>query len=425
MMDRPRFSIVIPTRDRAETLEFALRTCLRQTYDHYEVIVADNCSPSSTKEVVERQRDPRIRYVRSDVPLAMSDNWEKAVSQSEGEFVIVLGDDDGLMPYALKEIDELLLVLQVKALRWERIYYGWPSLPIPNAANRVDIPMVGTIRIVRGRRIISRVARFAIDYTALPMLYNSAIHRDLISELKARTGRVFSAQCPDIYSGFAFAYLAGKYASVSRPMTINGGSPKSNGVATMHVGPSSPIAAEFHDLNLRAGLAHYPTIPRIEVLPAYIADAFFRARERLFPGDTSLHLDRRVLTEKCISAIGIMAGEEWQQAFDTIRSALSDDRGLVAWFERRFSQFAPREQPVPLPPTQQDSGWANGFNGFWLSLDASDFGVSDVDGVAVLCSRLLGRSLAQPDESVQRMTDWKAQFAVRLRLAARMLVRGY
>ena len=41
-MTDPKFSIVVPTRDRAETLAFALRTCLAQAFENYEVLVSDN-----------------------------------------------------------------------------------------------------------------------------------------------------------------------------------------------------------------------------------------------------------------------------------------------------------------------------------------------------------------------------------------------
>ena len=34
---RPRFSVVIPTRDRAETLRVTLATCLDQDFDDYEI----------------------------------------------------------------------------------------------------------------------------------------------------------------------------------------------------------------------------------------------------------------------------------------------------------------------------------------------------------------------------------------------------
>lgn len=45
MSRTPRFTVVIPTRERARTLHFTLRTCLAQAFDDFEVLVSDNQSP--------------------------------------------------------------------------------------------------------------------------------------------------------------------------------------------------------------------------------------------------------------------------------------------------------------------------------------------------------------------------------------------
>ena len=59
-MTTPRFSVVIPTRERATTLRYCLRTCLEQDFDDYEIVVCDNCSSPATREVVEEAASPRI-----------------------------------------------------------------------------------------------------------------------------------------------------------------------------------------------------------------------------------------------------------------------------------------------------------------------------------------------------------------------------
>ena len=67
---RPRFSVVIPTRERAETLRVTLATCLDQDFDDYEIVVCDNAGGGATREVVDAARSGRIRYHRSETPLA-------------------------------------------------------------------------------------------------------------------------------------------------------------------------------------------------------------------------------------------------------------------------------------------------------------------------------------------------------------------
>src|SRR5690348_15865811 len=107
-MSTPRFTVVIPTRERDDCLRHSLRTCIEQDFDDYEIVVSDNCSSPETKQVVDEYACPRVRYVSADEPLPMCSNWELGISQARGEFVTVLSDDDGLMPYAFKECDRLI-----------------------------------------------------------------------------------------------------------------------------------------------------------------------------------------------------------------------------------------------------------------------------------------------------------------------------
>ena len=48
-----RFSVVIPTRERAHTLRSTLQTCLDQEFQDYEIVVCDNHSSQATREVIE------------------------------------------------------------------------------------------------------------------------------------------------------------------------------------------------------------------------------------------------------------------------------------------------------------------------------------------------------------------------------------
>ena len=59
---------------------------------------------------------------------------------------------------------------------------------------------------------------------------SSVIHRDLVASLRARAGRVFGSAYPDVYSAFAFGYVAGEYLSTEVPMSVAGLSGASNGV---------------------------------------------------------------------------------------------------------------------------------------------------------------------------------------------------
>ncbi len=406
-----RFSIVIPTRERADTLRYTLRTCLAQGFGSYEIVVCDNCGSAATKETAESFESQKIKYIRSDRPLSMSENWELAVSHASGEYVIVIGDDDGLLLHALREVDHLLQTLGVKVLRWERVYYNWPDMPAVGTPNKLTVPLVRESSILRAHKVIPKVANYRMDYTMLPMLYNSAVHQDLIASLRRKTGRVFGAVCPDIYSGFAFAYLVRTYASVGRPMSINAGSAKSNGVANIHF--NSPIVQEFRSLNIAAGLGCHPQIPDIPTMPAAIADAFQHAKDAVFPDNPNLYLDRKRLVISCVQALRADTEEEWRRHLLAIRDSLVDDAKLQEWFDFKFLNRCPFIQS-----SGKRSEWAKGFDGNNLRVDASEFGVTDVFGVAELCEKLLGYR--------KRAFEWSkpGKWLRRLRAAARILITG-
>jgi glycosyltransferase involved in cell wall biosynthesis len=385
-MAPPRFSVVIPTRERAQTLLCTLQTCLDQEFEDYEVVVCDNHSSPATRQVVEGFASPRVRYVRAPGPLAMSHNWELAVEHAAGEYVTVLGDDDGLLRHALRELDGLIAHTQAKAIRWSAAFYLWPTVALEGEGNYLALPLSRELRTVDGATAISGVAGFSDCYTTLPMIYNSVIHRDLIAELRARTGCVFANNCPDIYSGFTFAYLAGTYQSVDVPMSVAGLSGNSTGVAALLLRRPSPVAHEFRRLNARAGLPLHPWVPDLPIFPAVpVADSFQYAREALFPHDEWLCLDRRGLAGHCVANLWARNADEWRDRLALIRATFADAPELRQWFDDEYGSTPFRE----TPPVRLRAP-ALGYDGGYLHLETDPFGVADVAGAARLCSNLLG-----------------------------------
>ena len=60
---RPKVTVIMPVYEAAETLPFALRGLLAQTWANLEILVVDDCSPDDTVAVAEAfaARDPRVR----------------------------------------------------------------------------------------------------------------------------------------------------------------------------------------------------------------------------------------------------------------------------------------------------------------------------------------------------------------------------
>jgi Glycosyl transferase family 2 len=381
----PRFSIVIPTRDRADTLAVALQTCLTQDYDDYEVVVYDNGSSSAARDVVETASSPKVKYFRAPEPLAMSASWELALSHARGEYVTVLGDDDGLFSYALCELDGLLKAHRVEAVRWDAAMYLWPTVRIAEEAHFLSIPLGRELWVVDALRAIAAVGRFEACYTTLPTVYNAVVHRRLIAALRERVGRVFSNTQPDVYSGLAIAYVARKYLSVGAPMSVAGLSRKSNGVANLCLRGRDPVADDYKNLNARQGFVFHPWVPQLPLFPVVpVADSFLFAKAALFPEDDTLRLDRKILVGDCVRSLTAETPEEWREAFLVIRDTLRDDAELQSWFDSTFEGAEPVLGPgLRLRPADM------GFQGTHLHLSADEFGVTNVLEAARLCEKIL------------------------------------
>ena len=105
----PKVSIGIPAY-KPEFLEEAIASVLTQTFEDWELIVVDDCSPADIKGIVGKFTDPRIRYYRNEQNIGAEDpsyNWDKCVDYARGEYFCLLCDDDLYHPSFLEEMLKL------------------------------------------------------------------------------------------------------------------------------------------------------------------------------------------------------------------------------------------------------------------------------------------------------------------------------
>ena len=97
LRERPKVSILLPTRDHAEDLDRCLTSLFSlTTYRDFEIIVIDNGTREpGALEVLERWRecDARIRVLPMDVPFNYSLLNNAAVAASTGDVLVLLNND--------------------------------------------------------------------------------------------------------------------------------------------------------------------------------------------------------------------------------------------------------------------------------------------------------------------------------------------
>jgi glycosyltransferase involved in cell wall biosynthesis len=96
----PRVAVVLTTFNRASVLETTVRGILDQTFQDFDLVIADDCSTDSTEETVAAlmRTDPRIRYVRQPVNVGMPANLNSAIAATGGEYLANLHDGDIYRP---------------------------------------------------------------------------------------------------------------------------------------------------------------------------------------------------------------------------------------------------------------------------------------------------------------------------------------
>lgn len=96
-----KFSVCIPTYNRAGYLKEAIESVLNQTYDNFELVVYDDGSTDETARVVRSFKDPRIRYYRGEENRGRPFARNRCIELSTGEWIVWLDDDDKMEPELL------------------------------------------------------------------------------------------------------------------------------------------------------------------------------------------------------------------------------------------------------------------------------------------------------------------------------------
>lgn len=135
----PKFSVCIPAY-KSRFLSECIQSILGQSYADFEVIVLNDCSPEPVEEIVRSFSDGRIRYYENERNVGavrLTDNWNRCVALAEGEFVVIMGDDDRLEPDYLETF--VALMAQYPGLD----VYHCRSLIINDEGNAVQLTPAG------------------------------------------------------------------------------------------------------------------------------------------------------------------------------------------------------------------------------------------------------------------------------------------
>ena len=96
MSEDIKFSVIMPTYGVGDYITDALGCISMQTYDNFEVIIVDDCSPDNSGELAKAftQRDDRFYYVKHDVNKGVSEARNTGIEHATGDYLLFLDPDD-------------------------------------------------------------------------------------------------------------------------------------------------------------------------------------------------------------------------------------------------------------------------------------------------------------------------------------------
>ena len=344
-----RFSIVIPTRNRAHLLARALESALRQTSGDYEVVVSDNASTDQTAAVASGAGSPRVRYVRTERPLSMPDSWEFALAHARGEYITYLCDDDAIAPGTLRTVERVLQGAEAKIVMWGGATYYDESWPEFWRRNTAEVPTF-TGRVMQLDSASKLPEIYGLQSARTPMLVNSVCHISIVEEVKRKAGRFFVGYSPDFAAGIAMLAHAPRFIFVDTILSVGGATRMSTGMMVRQ-SRGEKFEQTIRDLGDFANLRRVPL--RIQVQTAQLAEHFLLLKET-FPEELRPYqIDWVQFFANCSRELDIYARNGWDVSADRAawRGALEglsqSERDAVG---RRLSQSVddPASEPKPL-----------------------------------------------------------------------------
>lgn len=386
----PRLSLIVPTRERAAYVEHSLRSCVANPEAQLEIVVIDNASTDGTRESVARVVDPRIRYVRNDQRLSMRDNFEKGLSLAQGDILCFIGDDDGIMPFAVARALELFDRHDIAAVSAARASYFWPDLQ--TAKRNIALLPRGTGVEIRN----SRTELYGIlsddDYYRVPCLYHGFVKRDLVERIRQRQGRFFLSSIVDTYAAIALSMEGVPFAFSHTPLVVNGGSGRSNGAS--HFGGGTTVEKALwtteDDLGFLPGFEDFKSVGSL------IVESALR-----YCHANGVALDAVLNPEHVAAAL---REETARRGATADAAALADQRTAATGLSPAFVASAP-----PMTRLGRINRLIRAF-GKSRPIDMSMEGVTTVDGAA----RLMAQMLATRQAGVLAAPLQQARVAARI-----------
>jgi len=310
-------NIVIPTKNRSETLKYAVSTILNQKYKNLRIIISDNNSTDKTQNIIKEFNDRRIIYFHHKKNLTMRENWEFALSKVEKGYVTIMGDDDGFCENCFSKINQIINQKKSEIISWTTTSYFWP---INQNQSYLEFSIhTKQEEIIYSNKKLKNILDMLEIYSDGPMIYNSFLSVDLVEKIKKKQNNLFFLHgIPDISSLFSILLNSETYLRINYPIGIAGSSKTSNGsILKNNKNNFEDIKNNLKQLNVTENIV--PSYYFTTLYPYYEFSKIYSSIEEYYP------INYFNLTSRVIEELKIWNNEDYHKFYNSFLFYLKNE----------------------------------------------------------------------------------------------------
>jgi glycosyltransferase involved in cell wall biosynthesis len=234
-INTPILSVVVPTKNRYETLSILTHTLLSWDNQNFELVIQDNSDDNADFQLLltQYESDKRLVYQYTNDMLSAVENCDRGVKLARGKYLCFIGDDDGLVPQTI-DFCFWLELNEIDAYYGNIGLYTWPdmehAIAINNKMNGVLIlpEYKGCFTFIDPIQELLKIMRSGGQSMAnIPRLYQGIVSKKVLDLLFISCGTYFPGPVPDMSNAIALVPHLNKCIYSDVPFIISGQSKKS------------------------------------------------------------------------------------------------------------------------------------------------------------------------------------------------------